>query len=117
MGGFQRNLTVWIRRCTVAGILLGKYAPDFGRQLDGLAVDVNDALVVSVPIAICAFFVMYPIRVKVDFTEVIRADRNVKPVTLTLVVNWGIKPFTRCGIAYLFLGLLLRDWIGAGSLD
>jgi len=49
---------------------------------------------------------MYPIMVKIDFAEVLKAGRSVKPVGLTLVVNWAIKPFTMYAIALLFLGFL-----------
>ena len=37
---------------------------------------------------------MYPIMVKIDFGEILKAGKNAKPVGLTLVVNWLIKPFT-----------------------
>jgi len=52
---------------------------------------------------------MYPIMVKIDFAEVLRAGRTPKPVLLTLIVNWGIKPFTMLGIAMLFVGYFFRD--------
>jgi arsenite transporter len=63
----------------------------------------------SIPIAICLFFMMYPIMVKIDFGEVVKAGRNPKPVLLTLIVNWCIKPFTMLGIATLFLGVFFKD--------
>jgi arsenite transporter len=34
--------------------------------------------VVSIPIAICLFFMMYPIMVKIDFGEVVKAGRHPK---------------------------------------
>jgi arsenite transporter len=45
---------------------------------------------------------MYPIMVKIDFGEVIKAGKSGKPVFLTLFVNWAIKPFTMYGIALFF---------------
>jgi len=73
--------------------------------------------VVSIPIAICLFFMMYPIMVKIDFTEVVKAGKSAKPVALTLVLNWAIKPFTMFGIAYLFLGVLFHGFIGPEATD
>ncbi len=64
---FERNLTAWVAFCIGAGIVLGKLAPGVARYLDGLSVFVNGAPVVSIPIAICLFFMMYPILVKIDF--------------------------------------------------
>ncbi|WP_020157015.1 ACR3 family arsenite efflux transporter [Methylobacter marinus] len=117
MGYFERYLTVWVALCIVAGILLGVYAPDFAKTLDGMSIDVNGAPVVSIPIAVCLFFMMYPIMVKIDFAEVVKAGKSVKPVTLTLLVNWAVKPFTMYAIAYLFLGVLFHQLIGADAVD
>ena len=114
---FERYLTVWVALCIVGGIVLGKVAPGMAKCLDGLSIVVNGAPVVSIPIAICLFFMMYPIMVKIDFASVIRAGKSGKPVWLTLFVNWAIKPFTMYGIALLFLGFLFRGLIGAEAVD
>ncbi len=109
MNLFERQLTLWVGLCIVAGIGLGKIAPGLAQTLDGMAIYVNGAPVVSIPIAICLFFMMYPIMVKIDFGEVVKAGKNPRPVLLTLVVNWGIKPFTMLAIATLFLGGFFKD--------
>ena len=111
LGVFERYLTLWVLLCIGVGILLGKAAPDAARFLDSLAIHVGGAPVVSIPIAVALFFMMYPIMVKIDFGEVVRAGKNTKPVLLTLIVNWGIKPFTMLGIATLFLGGLFRGFL------
>lgn len=117
MSIFERYLTVWVLLCIGIGIVVGKAAPGMARFLDGLALYVNGAPVVSIPIAICLFFMMYPIMVKIDFVEVIQAGRSPKPVGLTLFVNWAIKPFTMYGIALLFLGFLFKGFIGTEAVD
>jgi len=117
MSVFERYLTLWVLLCIGIGILIGKTAPGMASFLDGLAIYVNDAPVVSIPIAICLFFMMYPIMVKIDFTEVIKAGKSPKPVGLTLFVNWAIKPFTMYGIAFLFLGILFKGLIGENAVD
>ncbi|MCU0560722.1 MAG: ACR3 family arsenite efflux transporter [Desulfobacterales bacterium] len=117
LSAFERYLSVWVILCIIAGILLGKTAPGFAAYLDGLAIHVNQAPVVSIPIAICLFFMMYPIMVKIDFAEVIKAGRSGKPVLLTLFVNWAIKPFTMYAIALFFLGTLFYGFIGPEAKD
>ena len=114
---FEKYLYVWVVLCIGAGIVLGKVGPGLARFLDGLAVYSGGAPVVSIPIAVCLFFMMYPIMVKIDFGEVLQAGKNAKPVGLTLFVNWAIKPFTMYAIALLFLGVLFRGVIGAGATD
>jgi len=117
LSAFERYLTAWVLLCIAGGILLGRLAPGFAKALDGLAIRVGGAPVVSLPIAVCLFFMMYPIMVKIDFAEVLKAGKNVKPVGLTLFVNWAIKPFTMYAIALLFLGVLFRGLIGADAVD
>ena len=117
MGFFERYLTVWVALCIVAGIALGKIAPQVAQRLDQMALYVNDAPVVSIPIAVCLFFMMYPIMVKIDFGAVLRAGKAVRPVGLTLFVNWAVKPFTMYAIASLFLGTLFLTFIGPDAVD
>jgi ACR3 family arsenite transporter len=114
---FERYLTVWVILCIVGGIVLGKLAPQFAKSLDGMSIYVGGAPVVSIPIAICLFFMMYPIMVKIDFAEVLQAGKSVKPVLLTLFVNWAIKPFTMYAIAVFFLGTLFYGFIGPDAVD
>jgi len=60
---------------------------------------------------------MYPIMVKIDFASVVQAGKSGKPVFLTLVLNWCIKPFTMYAIALFFLGFLFKSFIGAEAVD
>ncbi|MEN8005852.1 MAG: ACR3 family arsenite efflux transporter [Candidatus Krumholzibacteriota bacterium] len=114
---FEKYLTAWVLLCIGAGIVLGKLAPQAARYLDSLAITSNGAPIVSIPIAVCLFFMMYPIMVKIDFSEVVKAGKSVKPVGLTLVINWLIKPFTMVAISAFFLGVLFKGLIGAEAVD
>ncbi len=114
---FERYLTVWVALSIVVGIALGKLLPDLAKTLDGVAISVNGAPVVSIPIAVCLFFMMYPIMVKIDFASVVQAGKTGKPVFLTLFLNWCVKPFTMYGISLFFLGVLFRGFIGPEATD
>jgi ACR3 family arsenite transporter len=98
---FEKYLTLWVILCIFLGIALGRLFPGIAETLDAMSV-----YQVSIPIAICLFFMMYPIMVKIDFSQTARAARAPKPVLLTLVVNWFIKPFTMVAFAQFFLGWL-----------
>jgi ACR3 family arsenite transporter len=117
LGFFEKYLTVWVFLCIGLGILLGRFAPEVAKYLDSLSIYIGDAPVISIPIAVCLFFMMYPIMVKIDFTEVLKAGKNIKPVSLTLFVNWAIKPFTMYAIALFFLGTLFLAFIGPDAID
>ncbi|MBN1795213.1 MAG: ACR3 family arsenite efflux transporter [Sedimentisphaerales bacterium] len=114
---FEKYLTIWVLLCIAGGIALGKIVPGFAKALDGMAIYVGNAPVVSIPIAVCLFFMMYPIMVKIDFAEVIKAGKSIKPVGLTLFINWAIKPFTMYAISVLFLGVLFYGFIGPEETD
>ncbi|WP_071517756.1 ACR3 family arsenite efflux transporter [Geitlerinema sp. PCC 9228] len=103
---FEKYLTVWVVLCILAGIALGRTFPNIADTLDAMSV-----YQVSIPIAVCLFFMMYPIMVKIDFSQASRAMRAPKPVLLTLIVNWLVKPFTMVVFAQFFLGWLFRPLI------
>lgn len=103
---FEKYLTVWVALCIVGGILIGRTVPGVAVTLDSFSI-----YQVSIPIAIALFFMMYPIMVKIDFSEVLKAARTPKPVALTLIINWVIKPFTMYILATFFLGYLFVGFI------
>jgi len=106
LSGFERYLTLWVILCIGSGIALGRLVPDVATTMDSLSL-----YQVSIPIAIALFFMMFPIMVKIDFGSVVKAAKTPKPVLMTLVINWLIKPFTMYGIAFLFLGVLFKGFI------
>lgn len=108
---FERYLTLWVFLCIGVGILLGRLFPGVAVALDAMSV-----YQVSIPIAVCLFFMMYPIMVKIDFSQAVEAVRTPKPVILTLVVNWVIKPFTMVVFAQFFLGWLFRPLISGTEI-
>ncbi|MBE9175724.1 arsenite efflux transporter Acr3 [Synechocystis salina LEGE 06155] len=105
---FEKYLTLWVALCIVLGIALGKLLPTVAQTLDSWSI-----YNVSIPIAICLFFMMYPIMVKIDFSQARQAVKAPKPVMLTLVVNWLIKPFTMVVFAQFFLGYLFAPLLTA----
>ena len=108
---FEKYLTLWVALCIAAGIALGKIFPGVAQSLDAMSV-----YNVSIPIAICLFFMMYPIMVKIDFSQAKKAARSPKPVLLTLVINWLIKPFTMVVFAQFFLGWLFQSLLSQTEL-
>ncbi|GAB4294131.1 MAG: ACR3 family arsenite efflux transporter [Oscillatoriaceae cyanobacterium] len=108
---FERYLTVWVLLCIGVGIVLGRAFPNLAIALDRWSV-----AQVSIPIAICLFFMMYPIMVKIDFGQAKAAAKAPKPVLLTLIVNWGIKPFTMVAFSQFFIGWLFLPFIQGTEL-
>ena len=103
---FEKNLTVWVILCMIAGVLIGKFLPGIPAFLARF-----EYAQVSIPIAILIWLMIYPMMMKVDFTSLKNVRREPTGLYLTWVVNWLIKPFTMFGIAYLFFYYLFSGLI------
>jgi len=106
LGFFEEHLTLWVIACIILGVALGSLLPEFSSYI-GKIQYAN----VSIPIAICLFFMIYPIMVQIDFAKVIEAGKTPKPIALTLIVNWGIKPFTMAFFAWFFMSRVWSSFI------
>ncbi len=103
---FHKYLTLWVALCIGAGILLGALFPGAAGFLNSLAV-----AQVNIPVAVLLFAMMYPIMVQIDFSEVVNAFKAPKPVLMTLIINWGIKPFTMFFFAWLFFRVIFAPYV------
>ncbi|MDH5483282.1 MAG: ACR3 family arsenite efflux transporter [Candidatus Bathyarchaeota archaeon] len=100
LGIFERYLTLWIAVCIVAGLLVGRFLPQFGQFMDSLKFGQ-----LSIPIGILLFFMMYPTVVGIRFGDIKKAAKRPKPLLATLVANWLIAP----PLMTLFANLMLFD--------
>ncbi|UCF13011.1 MAG: ACR3 family arsenite efflux transporter [Thermoplasmatales archaeon] len=110
LGTFEKYLTLWVLICILIGISFGRLFPAVAEVLNSL-----QYFQVSLPIAICLFFMIYPIMVQIDFKKVIEAGKTPKPIILTLVVNWLIKPFTMAFFAWLFMSIIFSSYLDSES--
>jgi ACR3 family arsenite transporter len=87
LGLWEKYLTLWILICIVAGLLVGRFIPQFGQLVDSLKFRQ-----LSIPIGILLFFMMYPTVVGIRFSDVKKAAARPKPLLVTLIANWVIAP-------------------------
>jgi len=87
LGFFEKYLTVWIALCIVAGLLVGRFFPQFGQFMDSLKFRS-----LSIPIGILLFFMMYPTVVGIRFSDIKKAAKRPKPLLVTIIANWVIAP-------------------------
>ncbi|UCE39580.1 MAG: ACR3 family arsenite efflux transporter [Thermoplasmata archaeon] len=106
LGIFEKYLTIWVALCIAVGIGLGRAFPGISDVLNSF-----QFANVSIPIAICLFFMIYPIMVQIDFKRVIEAGKTPKPVAVTLFINWAIKPFTMAFFAWLFMSIIWSPFL------
>ena len=106
---FERYLSLWVLLCIGAGILIGQFLPAVPETLEKL-----QYARVSIPIAVLIWLMIYPMMLKVDFKSVVNATKQGRGLTVTLVTNWLIKPFTMYAIAWFFLKVVFAHWIPTG---
>jgi len=108
IGFFERYLSIWVILCMIAGVSLGQFFPVVPDVLSTM-----EYANVSIPIALLIWLMIYPMMLKVDFGSIVHSFTKPKGLTVTLITNWLIKPFTMYFFAYLFFKVLFTNFISA----
>jgi len=114
MGFLNRNLTIWIFLAMFLGISIGYFFPETPQFVDRFRVGST-----NLPIAIGLILMMYPPLAKVNFATLPKVFKNVKVLSISLLLNWVVAPIVMFALAIIFLrnyprymiGVIL--WIGA----
>jgi ACR3 family arsenite transporter len=112
---FERYLTLWVGLCMLAGIVLGKLAPDLMGSVR--SIEFGRGSQINGPIAVLIWLMIIPMMMKVDFASVRQVGRRPKGLVVTLLVNWLVKPFSMAFIAWIFFRHLFSAWIGPAEAD
>jgi len=103
---FDKYLSLWVALCIILGTGIGYFFPKAASSLSQIEV-AN----VSLPVAIVLLIMMFPIMLKISLKEVMDVSRNSKPLILTLIINWVIKPFSMALIAWFFMRIFFSGII------
>ena len=106
IGLFDKYLSVWVGLAILAGIALGAVGKENIAVVSGW-----EFYGVNIPVAILVWMMIYPMMVQIDFSKVGEASHYVKGLSITVIANWVIKPFTMFFFAWVFFNYLFAAWI------
>ncbi|GIK69161.1 MAG: ACR3 family arsenite efflux transporter [Bacteroidetes bacterium] len=106
IGFFEKYLTLWVLLCIAFGIAIGKIA---GENI--LSISRLEIYHVNIPVAILIWLMIYPMMVQIDFGSLKNTGSHFKGLSLTIIVNWLIKPFTMAFFAWLFFSNIYKAWL------
>ncbi len=112
MGFFERYLTVWVFLCIVAGIALGHLFTAPFQAIGRLEI-----ARINLPVAVLIWLMIIPMLLKIDLAALKGVKAHWRGIGITLLVNWGVKPFSMALLGWLFIGTLFRPWLPAENID
>jgi ACR3 family arsenite transporter len=112
MSLFERWLTLWVALCIIAGIALGNLVPDAFQAIGAMEI-----ARVNLPVALLIWLMIIPMLIKVDFAALGQVGRHWRGISVTLFINWAVKPFSMAALGWFFIGHLFRPLLPAAQIN
>ncbi|TXH33393.1 MAG: ACR3 family arsenite efflux transporter [Rhodospirillaceae bacterium] len=112
MSKFERYLTVWVILCIILGIAFGSFFPPVFQAIGAMEI-----AKVNLPVAALIWLMIIPMLVKIDFAALGQVKEHWRGIGVTLLINWGVKPFSMAALGWFFIAYLFRQWLPANQID
>jgi ACR3 family arsenite transporter len=112
MSVFERYLTLWVLLCIGVGVALGALVPGAFETLSRI-----ETASINLPVAVLIWLMIVPMLLKVDFRAMRQIGRHWRGISVTLFINWAVKPFSMAFLAWLFLSVIFRPWLPEGEVS
>ena len=112
MSFFERYLSLWVGLCIVTGMLLGEWLPAIFQAIGRMQL-----AEVNLPVGLLIWVMIIPMLVKVDFASLHQVKTHWKGISVTLFVNWLVKPFSMALLGWIFIRHFFAPWLPAEQLD
>lgn len=112
LGPFERGLSVWVALCIVAGIACGQLMPGLFRVLGSWEI-----ARINLPVGVLIWIMIVPMLMRVDFGALGGVRHHWRGFSITLLVNWAVKPFSMALLGWIFVRHLFAPWLPAAQHD
>ena len=112
MSLFERYLTLWVALCIVLGIAFGWLMPGLFQ-----AIGAAEVAKVNLPVAVLIWLMIIPMLVRIDLGALRGVAQHWRGISVTLIANWLVKPFTMALLGWLFIGWIFRPFLPADQID
>jgi ACR3 family arsenite transporter len=109
---FERFLTVWVAACIVVGIAFGHFFPSVF-----VAVASAEIAKVNLPVAILIWLMIIPMLIKIDFKALSQVMQHWRGISVTLFINWAVKPFSMAALAWFFIGYVFEPYLPGDQIN
>ena len=112
MGVFERYLTVWVAICIVVGIALGQAFSAAFQFIGNI-----EAAHINLPVAVLVWLMIIPMLIKIDLRQLKGVAQHWRGVSVTLFVNWAVKPFSMALLGWIFIAYLFRGYLPPEQIE
>ncbi len=112
MPAFERYLSLWVFICIIIGVSFGHFFPSVFHFMGELQI-----AHINIPVAVLVWLMIIPMLIKVDLKALKNVHKFWRGISVTLFINWGVKPFSMALLGWIFIAYLFRGWLPEEQID